>query len=69
MLRFFLYRTPVLILTLYIRTTQSANPQLALIPTSEEGGLRAPVWSIGKQKAVERPTNHPTADLHVTACR
>jgi hypothetical protein len=45
MLRFFLYRTPVLIPTLYIKTTQSANPQLALIPTSEEGGLRALVWS------------------------
>jgi hypothetical protein len=45
MLRFFLYRTFVLLLTLYIKTTQSANPQLALIPTSEEGGLRALVWS------------------------
>jgi hypothetical protein len=52
MLRFFLYRTPVLILTLYIKTTQSATPQLALIPTSEEGGLRALAWSSGKSASM-----------------
>jgi hypothetical protein len=46
MLRFVLYRTFVRILTLYIKSAHNANPQLALIPTSEEEGLRALVWSM-----------------------